>query len=429
MRTLPALLVFGLIVVWPLPHTAALRNLIEVALLICIWPSWRGVDWQMLKWPILLLAALTFWILMSTVFVAIDPSWSWHEFLGEWPGALLCGFLGVFVATEDASSGSCRMLKAVIGGMSVMLSMLLLKAVWAATHGSIWEDTWLTSNRTSLSYVTNTLFVLLMAEVLGRRRRFPSVLPIGSVGLGLLVLLVLTSTYVLRTRNGTIGLIGVSLLAIFVTARQSRSCRSVWISVTLCLVGLSGFSFLAVRSDTRWQQFQETIPVALDTDSSKAWLGSGVQLPKLPDGRSAEASAYLRIAWIKEGMKTSMRHPLGIGFGRNAFGHALRLEYGDHVTVGHSHSGVLDWLIGIGVPGVLLWFAAMYVTARFGWLAYVDGQHIEGLMLTFVITGFFSRSLVDSTLRDHMLEQFMFLAAFLAARVSLKPSCHVLSPG
>ena len=66
-----------------------------------------------------------------------------------------------------------------------------------------------------------------------------------------------------------------------------------------------------------------------------------------------DASAYMRIAWFKEALVFIGEHPLGIGYGRNAFGHGIKIKYGKRV--GHSHSGILDLTIGTGIPGALLW--------------------------------------------------------------------------
>ena len=48
--------------------------------------------------------------------------------------------------------------------------------------------------------------------------------------------------------------------------------------------------------------------------------------------------------------------------------------------------------------------------AWIGWKTFRDGNIAVGLVLMFLISGFFSRSLVDSNIRDHVLQQFLFMA-------------------
>ena len=81
---------------------------------------------------------------------------------------------------------------------------------------------------------------------------------------------------------------------------------------------------------------------------------------------------------------------------------------------GHSHSGIVDFFIANGVPGLLLWFAFLLSITVLGWKTFAGANMALGLMLIFLISGFFSRSLVDSNIRDHVFQQFLFMAGIFA---------------
>ena len=112
-------------------------------------------------------------------------------------------------------------------------------------------------------------------------------------------------------------------------------------------------------------------------------------------------------------------HPLGIGYSRTAFGDQIDRKYGlGGVFRGsHSHSGLIDFGIANGFPGLVLWLVFLASLAWTGWRAFEGEQMALGLMLIFLVSGFFGRSIVDSNLRDHMLQQFLMIVAILTVFV------------
>ena len=105
-------------------------------------------------------------------------------------------------------------------------------------------------------------------------------------------------------------------------------------------------------------------------------------------------------------------HPLGYGYGRNAFAHALRLHY-PKAQLGHAHSGWIDLGIGGGIPALALWAALIGSLMWRGWRSFFDTANPGGLLLFFLATGYAGRMALDSVNKDHMLQMFMFLAGLL----------------
>ncbi len=125
-----------------------------------------------------------------------------------------------------------------------------------------------------------------------------------------------------------------------------------------------------------------------------------------------DVSVYLRIAWLKEGLLLVRDHPFGIGFDRNAFGHGLKAKYGR--GVGHSHSGLLDMAIGLGIPGALLWLGFFASLAAIAWRRHRASGNYAAILLLLLLLDYGVRMVLDSVIRDHMLQQFMFLAGLAA---------------
>jgi hypothetical protein len=170
----------------------------------------------------------------------------------------------------------------------------------------------------------------------------------------------------------------------------------------------------AINPTANWEKLIATVPIALDTTTHKAWLSDQYPMPNLPDGSPIDVSTYLRVAWMKEGLKAGADSLLGTGFDRNAFGRVMQARYG--TMLGHSHSSVVDLLIGIGIPGLLLWFGWLISLL---WLAIRGFDQGWGYALLLIVIDFAIRSFIDSNIRDHMLQMFLFLIGVLAIRTAV----------
>ena len=279
------------------------------------------------------------------------------------------------------------------------------------------------------SFVNNTFAAILIAEILQRTIEKRRWLDLPNWLLGLSLLLVLLCSYWLRVRNGNLGLVFLIIVAGLMTLVRIRHrfrLRNLLLVLSIAGVGVLGIGTAFWKSDSRWQSFAETVPIALDTETHKAWLSRSIApYPRLSNGAEVDPSNYERLAWIKEGLKLGWENPLGTGLNRNAFFDGLDRKYQMNGAIrgGHSHSGVVDFFIANGLPGLLLWFAFLLSLTILGWRTFTGTHMAMGLMLIFLISGFFSRSLVDSNIRDHVLQQFLFMVAVFASL------CAAVIPG
>ena len=85
------------------------------------------------------------------------------------------------------------------------------------------------------------------------------------------------------------------------------------------------------------------------------------------------------------------------------------------MTVGHAHAGLLDFPLGVGLPGVLLLIASLLAAARYGWTSWRRHGNAAGLALALFAMTYLARAAVDGIVRDHMLEQAMFMLGMLLA--------------
>lgn len=411
----------ALMFVWPIPHTIALRNvLLAAALGVCAYLAGKtenplGALWQA-KVPALWYAALTIWIVVGALFLSKETAWSLSEIGGQWLKGLAALALGVCAALAAGRQGVLSGPRLVLVVFAALFAHVLYlgasDVVGFLGNGVLARRvSGLTEGPDKANYLTNMALAILAAEVFFRVTFRRQLLPLNNFLLVAAIGLTGFSSYIEGMRNGMVAALFLfaSIGGLYWLENRQKMKTGLLVGSLAGLIAVVGvFGYASFKADQRWQTLFQTIPVALDTEHNKTWLNfNKYPLPTLADGRPAEVSAYLRAAWFKEGVVALMEHPLGIGFGRNAFGHAIKEKYGE--GGGHSHSGLLDLAIGTGIPGMLLWLgfllSLLYLAAR----RYFQHKNPYALILFFLVTGYSARMVVDSIIRDHMLEQFMFL--------------------
>jgi hypothetical protein len=420
-------LLSALFFIWPIPHTIAIRYILLAANLILLLYLTRGAEWKV--WPIappwlaLFYAGFTAWLLIGAVFMSKETAWSLGEIAGQWGTASVALLIGLLAARYTLRTQGTQAQKIFI---VLIVTLLCIHVLYVDYSGlaALFQTEMLTKRLPGLtegpdksSYLTNMLMVLLLAELLLRVTYKQRLLALPNTILGLLFALALFSSYLEDVRNGVISLTLLLLLTFLLYARTrlAKVGRVAFVAnavLALALIGL--VLFVYVKSESRWRTLLETIPIALDTTTHKAWLMDDQNQPALASGKLVNPSNYLRIAFAKEGLLLVKDHPLGIGYGRNAFAHGIHAKYG-YGYVGHSHSGLIDLAIGAGVPGVLLWLAWMGAWFRFGLTRYFRHASFAGLALALLVFEFNARMVLDSISRDHSLQQFLFLAGLLTA--------------
>lgn len=444
-------IVFLLQFIWHMPGTIALRNvLIGLFFLITLYLAYQSKDALLsrIKAPILpgiALVTLTCWIVLVNIVWADRPALSWAEFRSQWLLPLVCGLLAWIFAEVTILKKKVTIATLVtIVFWAYFLQVFLhdVMNLWfyidrgeiAFRNAPVLDIPAMLQNMGSLSslsegfsgnnpgffsYCNAILAALVVAEVSQRLLNRTRLLPFSNGFLLLTVALIVVCSFTLKMRNGNVGLVLLVLFASFMLLLnlwekyKPTKILGVFFAV---LIALSAVSFAFFKSDPRWLGLMETVPFAWETKDNGDWL-KGPPYPLLPNGHIPEVSAYERTSMLKEGLSQITERPLGSGYDRNAYGGRMtdRYNLSSYHRGAHAHSGIIDFAIGTGIPGVLLWCVLLGSLAYYGFKAVKHGSVATGLMLIFLVTGYFGRTVVDSVIRDHFLQVFMFLSGWFFA--------------
>lgn len=417
-------LVCILMFAWAIPGTIGLRLALTVALLaVSLWQCRRtpiGESFRTHRALWLTYGALTAWIIGQALLFGINQEIVFKEIWGQWFRSGVTGLIGFLVAILIVRHSPHRggPILAMVVALTLTLHVGLHDAyalwLWWQKGQIAFMSTPLVANYAGISFITNLLASLLCAEIMSRLLYRHRYLPLSWPGLGFLIALCIFATYSASARHGTLGFLALLTSCALVTLIAKRREINVALLAGIAAVVLAGIGtlgWLSFKSDPRWLTLAETVPLALDTEHHLAWLDPiKYPFPKLSSGEPVGESNYARIAWAKEAVLAIVRNPLGVGFGRDAFGRAELLVHPDFASSKHCHSGLLNLTVGIGLPGLILWLCFLGILVKNGWQAFFRRENPAGLLLLFLVSGFTLRSIVDGNLQDHMFEQFMFLA-------------------
>jgi hypothetical protein len=415
-----------LLFVWSIPGTIALRNGLTTLLLILLVCTPKDATLAKASLHTLggrLVLVLSLWIVAHNLIFAWDMGRSWYESL-QWYKSLVCMGLGLGLVCVSRKTGQEDQWRIWLWGAALAWALHLLLNLalkdWSSPFHAVLQESTAIGSRDMESYLGTGLLGFLLADAVARMvngtRLFP--LPSWALGLGVSVTIILTAATL--TRNALPVMAAEIALAIVALIGASRTRaqkirRGGLAAAAMVLVMAMGVA--DVKLDPRWKTFEDSVHIAWDIDGHKWWLDSQrYPRPELSPGVLVDDSAYLRTAWLHGAIRMISHYPLGTGYDRNAFRRALEREYGPiDNPPGHAHAGLLDFTLGTGVPGGVLLVAALGALAWLGWRRWRESGHVAGLALALYVSAYILRACMDGIVRDHMLEQAMFIMGLLLA--------------
>lgn len=436
------LFLYGLLLfILPIPHIIGIRNitfvLLSILLIYELIKTNKTKEFlkNMNKKIFVILLILTLWIFTNAFFISKYTLLVIPEIWGQW-------IIPVFYLLIGLLLGYLYSYKTILQITILILFIHILYLdlneldFYLKTHHIITRLPGLTDGPDKSNYLTNILLIFLITEFILRIRNKINYLNINNFILILMLLLTILSSVFEGMRNGVVAILFIFLSAIIFTFYKNNNLSrkfKIIISLSLLII-LSIPAIYNFTHDKRWNTLFQTIPIALNTDKYKFWFNKNkYPTPKLKNGKTVSLSNYERIAWAKIGLEEILRNPLGYGYKRNIFKYAInsdkKFKWGK-TTAGHSHSGLIDLTLGIGIPGLILWLSFIIYLIYLSLKNFKNYFSYFSVLLFFNTAGFFTRSIVDSNIRDHMFLMFMLIIGFVffAMQKELNEKNNLSSP-
>jgi hypothetical protein len=417
-------------IVWQVPHTIVLRYGLLVLLGLAAWPAAvrrlarpATEAERRARAPFTMLAWFLAWSFAVAAFVARDHLGSLNDLRAEWLAPVLILLLGYGLALRFPERDV--IVRVIFLGFVLHAFMQLVTAIHLTVQGvpiNFANFGGIGDHKANVTYTNALALAMLIADTVARARGSQGFLRINTAYALVAFALLAGSTVLATTRNGLAVFAVMSFAGVVLVARALRPAvsREAWAALAACVAAVLASLVVGFKADARWSSFVETAPVAWHTDANRQWLlgeRNETDLPSTASGKPVDPSAYYRIAFLKEGLAIMNENPAGTRVGRDAFRKAVQEKYG-RGGMSHAHNGIIDLGVSLGWPGVILWMAFM---ASFVIVARRAGPEPSGLRLALVLVAaaFFLRSLMDATIRDHILQEFMLTAGALTAAIAL----------
>jgi O-Antigen ligase len=386
--------VAGLLAIWPLPQTMALRNLLYLTGLLGAsyliqhqsWPSMRaGIRTYL---PILMFFV---WIVFHYAAWSVDRHEQLRELTGFWLRCLVASLLGMglgasLVKNQQQTQSprdkfSKRLLFASLFGTLVIY---LLRYLYEVMNTGIWlhTDFYMTPFN-GKPQIAIFITILLTAIFAG----FPSSLKTRRnqwlAGAGLFTILCcLFVLYTANTKNGFL-IFGLLVLAFVVKIVRGRMDYRTTLMIGLTCCVLVAVGYLHVQSNPAWRNIIPDVKVGLDIENNsywKNWISEPEPINEL--GVAVNQSTYLRTAWFRAATELIRENPQGYGLMSYSFSYLAKHKWpdfysreNDHMVA--THSGWTDLTLAFGLPALLL--------VQFSWWrSYARARHFSGYWYRYI---------------------------------------------
>ena len=425
-----------LLAIWPLPDTMALRHLMlllgtsAAMALLCKDGALRT---PRSAWPAYLLLVFFAWLLFHYLVLAANPAAQWRELTGDWLRTFLASLMGLGLGyllskrapqqDGDAAGRSTLWLIMGLSGTVVIYNIRYLYEVYSTgqwIHKNFFMAPYL--GKTALvifgSLFVPVLFIKVLHAVRGHARWIWYAWGLAGVSL------TLAAYYFANTKNG-FAIFTLLLLLFFCKLlyqqQQPALSAKTYATVALCLLvaGIAMKQHLA--SNPAWSNLIADFKVSIQIDKNANWKDRISPLPINENGHTVDGSTYERVSWGRAGLELLSENLLGYGLINHSFGTLAKQKWPDYVRApdaspGATHSGWLDFAVGLGLPGLLLVWTSLLVS-------YLRARRMQGFWAeyaTWTIPTIAFAYLTTEVCTDHFIELLFFMCAWFC-RLTLRP--------
>lgn len=369
--------------IWVLPETILIRHIcLIVGALISLYVIYQNRCLLLTKQalPIWMLCLLFAWALFHLLFLGQDFDAQWQEWTTIWKraaiGLVFAIGLGIAITRKAQITNGVLCSASQISWRIIFVGLALPTLIYWVKFGvSIlhvrgvmqFPEILLLHPESAKYFVHKSSYAFfclpLLAVSLGRLYQLyinDRLKTAESLIYIISFVLVLLNFILEKDRNGEIYTFFLSLVFCVLLLKHhwhSFSRKKIIISIGLMLIPLSAAVY-QYHNNPQWNTLISDAKIAVQIDKYNNWQDQVRLLPPKNDqGKQIWGTNYERIAWGTAALRLIKDNPLGYGLVERSFGH-LGMKVWPEAKLHQSHSGWLDFTLGMGIPGTLLLLGA-----------------------------------------------------------------------
>ena len=369
-------LFFVLNSIWAIPGTLALRYIVLFTGLVLSLVLIRQMDLprRTIKnyLPIICLLGLFAWVGLHRLMITQSPEIMSVEIQTIWKRALLEGFLGMalgMVLAQPSNQFNKNIFTIILLGP--ILAFYLAQGLDLVHPGpKYWHYLVQEIDKNYIPKYQFVLFAIIAFAwiVFYLEREIKTMKAVKIIALIMALLLIANAIFLVNGKNGFVYM-GCLILALMIRLlwKQAHQPRVIALVMSLS-IAMFLFGFQHVKTNPVWENLFSDIEVARHTDEIQVWKNFSLEKLEPLKNRSGNTvidTTYLRTAWLIEGLKLVPNYPLGYGLVQDSFKYIGQKEWPDS-KLSHTHSGWLDILLGLGIPGFVLILIALIACIKKG---------------------------------------------------------------
>lgn len=428
---------FTLIPLWNIPHTIAGRYICEGILLISVLlykPEWR-LFFQKSK----LLLAFFVYLLVQLFFFSENFRVAFSNFRAEWMHFILFSVIGAGTGLILGKRSAQKFLLYIGIAFSIPLCIhiVLFLFKWVSTGKMPWGYWGINEIHGDFAYpaleaaILFGTYYLLQAKT--KKERY--------LAGGFIVICILSP--LLASSRGGVGFVLAAILFVilsyfFVGVGKGISTGKKVLFLLSIPILLGGIYKVGVISDpNRWGGITSRISVGFEGDPSlvyckgidtleQALKNKGIEItPAIQKGLDSVIDGDgARMMAARSGLALIPQNPMGINQSKQAYQQAIEAYCGSapKIFIAHAHNAWIDTSLAIGIAGAILLLLVLINYAQVGYSAFVRHSIASpyGMALFASACMWILRGLLDSTMRDQMLEMQAFIFAALLGMILAK---------
>lgn len=379
----------ALYLTWSLPEIVGVRNTaLIVGALLGLYPvyQYRYYFLQKSAIPIWLIVTLFAWATFHLFFLSQDYALQLLEFKRIWKYAAIAAIFalgfGLSLMGATNSEGASEQNKrnpywaVIFFGLCTPALLYLLKYL-LTMYGARWgiepppylriyccSQPYYVPKSDYVAFCLPPLVIALgqIEALFSRHKKF--LLPQYSAMLFYLSVaaVILFLFYAQNIKNGmAYGLLFIGLFLFrFLRNNKSIGWKKKIGATVIVLICLIAALYLHLQKNHSWKTLIADTKVAVQLERYQYWKYGGVLgYPDNEFGKIVSPTNYERVAWFKAGLQLASQMPLGFGLVEGSFKHMAQTRWPETTNLSHSHSGWLDLVLAIGIPGFAMIFCAL----------------------------------------------------------------------